>query len=171
MPRTDVVAAVSAAVWETGLDHGVLRAAGLPHPAQVTEADSLRAGAMMWAAPVQTVAWKEKRSESSFSCLVSWTGVQAGPWRQWNERGVRKVSDASFCSSPTEELISSLNVRFWKYVTPKLITKTFNIILKLSECTLESLSMISIEGGFSLIWVWWSPIIDYWSWESSTLHV
>ena len=67
---------------------------------------------------------------------------------EWNERGEREVSDASFCSSPTEELISSLNVRFGKYVTPKLITKTLNIILKLS-CTL--LSMIGIEGGFSLI--------------------
>ena len=68
---------------------------------------------------------------------------------EWNERGVREVSDASFCSSPTEELISSLNVRFGKYVTPKLITKTLNIILKLS--VLFSLSMIGIEGGFSLI--------------------
>ena len=66
---------------------------------------------------------------------------------EWNERG--EVSDASFCSSPTEELISSLNVRFGKYVTPKLITKTLNIILKLS--VLFSLSMIGIEGGFSLI--------------------
>ena len=55
MPRTDVVAAVSAAVGETGLDHGVLKAAGLPHPAQVTVADSFRAGAMMRTAPVQTV--------------------------------------------------------------------------------------------------------------------
>ena len=56
MPRTDVVAAVSAAVGEAGLDHGVLKAAGLPHPAQVTVADSLRAGAVMGTAPVQTVA-------------------------------------------------------------------------------------------------------------------
>ena len=56
MPRADVVAAVSAAVGETGLDHRVLIATGLPHPAQVTVADSLRAGAVMRAAPVQTVA-------------------------------------------------------------------------------------------------------------------
>lgn len=56
MLRTDVVAAVSAAVGDTGLDHGVLKAAGLPHPAEVTVADSLRAGAVMRAASVQTVA-------------------------------------------------------------------------------------------------------------------
>ena len=36
MSRTDIVAAVSTAVWEAGLEHGVLIAAGLPHPAQVT---------------------------------------------------------------------------------------------------------------------------------------
>ena len=66
-----------------------------------------------------------------------------------NERRERKVSDAAFCSSPTKELISSLNVRFGKYVTPKLLTKTLNIILKLS--VLYSFSMIGIEGGFSLI--------------------
>ena len=56
MPRTDVVAAVSAAVWETGLDHGVLRAAGLPHPTKITVADSSRAGSMMGTTSVQTIS-------------------------------------------------------------------------------------------------------------------
>ena len=55
MSRTDIVAAVSTAVGETGLDHRVLIATGLPHPAQVTVADTLRARAMMRAAAVQTV--------------------------------------------------------------------------------------------------------------------
>lgn len=55
MSRTDIVATVSTAVGETGLDHRVLIATGLPHPAQVTVADTLRARAMMRAAAVQTV--------------------------------------------------------------------------------------------------------------------
>ncbi len=70
MSRTDIVAAVSTAVWETGLDHRVLIAAGLPHPAQVTVADTLRARAMMRAAAVQTVTWRENREVNQ--ALVAW---------------------------------------------------------------------------------------------------
>ena len=70
MSRTDIVAAVSTAVWETGLDHRVLIATGLPHPAQVTVADALRARAMMRAAAVQTVTCKENRKVNQ--ALVAW---------------------------------------------------------------------------------------------------
>ena len=64
-----------------------------------------------------------------FDLNQSWTR------RQRNERRERKVSDAAFCSSPTEELISSLNVRFGKYVTPKLLNQNFKYHFKI-ECTL-----------------------------------
>ena len=70
MSRTDIVAAVSTAVGETGLDHRVLIATGLPHPAQVTVADTLRARAMMRAAAVQTVTWRENREVNQ--ALVAW---------------------------------------------------------------------------------------------------
>ena len=73
MSRTDIVAAVSTAVRETGLDHRVLIAAGLPHPAQVTVADTLRARAMMRAAAVQTVTWKENREVNQ--ALVAWSFI------------------------------------------------------------------------------------------------
>ena len=56
MSHTDIIAAVTTAVGDTGLDHRVLVATGLTHPAQVTVTDALRAGAMMRTAPVQTVA-------------------------------------------------------------------------------------------------------------------
>ena len=56
MSRNDVVAAASAAVRETGLDHGVLVAAALPHPPEVAVADTFRTRAVPRAAPVQTVA-------------------------------------------------------------------------------------------------------------------
>ena len=56
MSRNDVVAAASAAVRETGLDHGVLVTAALPHPPEVAVADTFRTRAVPRAAPVQTVA-------------------------------------------------------------------------------------------------------------------